>query len=143
MTNEEWAALELKLSHSWGSAKLRVDGFDLAAQVKQDKMRLVIAVYVNGVMKGVWLTQKTEEATRFCRPCTFALWSPSAKKKLTAGLSKSSIKKYFPDLDKKGTYYLPYWLSFSAFRRHLQKFNKSIEMMVDEDMPTTTEATSS
>jgi hypothetical protein len=129
MTRDDWSAIEESLSHAYGSAKVRVDGFEVSFQVLQDKMRLVIAVYVNGWMKGEWLINKTEEATRFCRPCVFALWSPSSKKKLTSGLRKSDIKQIFPDLDKKGTYYLSHWLSFGALKRHLIKNNKSIELV--------------
>lgn len=117
------------MSNTWGNATLQVDGYEIGLQVQQDKMRLVIAVFVNGWMKGEWLINKTEEAKRFCRPCTVALWTPSAKKQLTAGLRKSAIKRYFPDLDKRSIYYLSHWLSFGALKRHLIKNNKSIELV--------------
>lgn len=129
MTKDDWSALEKELQFAYGSAKLLVDGFEVSFQVQQDKMRLVISVYVNGWMKGIWLSQKTEEATRFCRPVTFSLFPPSKVKKITAGLRKSRIKKHFPELEKKGQYYTSHWLSFSALKRHLIANNKSIELV--------------
>ncbi len=92
-------------------------------------MRLVICVFVGGWMKGEWLVNKTEEATRFCRPVQFSIYTPARKKSIAKGLSKSAIKKYFPDLDKKGLYYSAAWLSFSALKRHLIKNNKSIVLV--------------
>lgn len=129
MTKEEWKALEMELQFNYGRAKLLIDGFEVSFQVTQDKMRLVICVYVNGWMKGEWLVKKTEEATRFCRPVTFSVYKPSDIKKLTAGMSKASIKQWMPDLSKKLVHYTSYWLSFGALKRHLIANNKVIEVV--------------
>jgi hypothetical protein len=129
MTKDEWTALGEKLSYAYGSAKIVADGFEVSFQTQQDKMRLVIAVYVNGWMKGEWLVNKTEEAIKFCRPVTFRLHRPSDVKKITAGIRKSTIKKLMPDLEKKGMYYTTHWLSFSALKRHLIANNQSITLV--------------
>lgn len=129
MTKDDWAALEMALGHAYGSAGILADGFEVTFQVRQYKMHLVICLYINGWMKGEWLSKKTEEATRFCRPVSFSLFPPSYVKKLTAGLSKSRVKAIFPDLNKKGEYYLPEWRSFRSLKRHLIANNKSIELV--------------
>lgn len=129
MTKDEWKALEMELSFAYGNAKLRIDGFEVNFQVRQDKMRLVICVFVNGWMRGEWLVKKTEEATRFCRPVTHSLYSPAQIKKLTAGMRKSSIKSWMSRLEKKFVIYTSFWLSFSALKRHLIANNKQIELV--------------
>ena len=129
MTKDEWAALERELSSVFGRAELAIDGHVLNLEVQQHKMRLHIAVFVGGWMKGEWLTKKTEECTRFCRPVKVGLYSPKMKKSIVGKFSKSAIKKHFPDIDKKGLYYLPSWLSVSAMKRHLIANNKSIALV--------------
>ena len=133
MTKDDWSALEEALSHAYGSAKILADGFEVSFQVMQDKMRLVIAPYVNGWMKGEWLQKKTEEATRFYRPVTVSLYSPSQIKKLTKGMSKSRVKTFFPGLDKKHVYYSSQWLSFRSLKSHLIANNKSIALVKPSD----------
>ena len=129
MTDDDWTDLEAKLCHAYGRATLLVDGFTVTLEVHQFKMQLSICVFVNGWMKGEWLTKKTEEATRFCRPVTVALFKPSDVKRLTNGLSKSAAKKMLPDLSKKGQYLTPEWKSFRSLKRHFIANNKSIELV--------------
>lgn len=129
MTKDDWAALEMELSHAYGSAMILADGFEVSFQVLQHKMQLVICPYVNGWMKGEWLSKKTEEAIRFYRPVSVSLYSPSQAKKLTAGLSKSKVKAYFSNLDKKHEYYVSEWLSFRSLKRHLIANNKSLALV--------------
>lgn len=129
MTKEEWAALGKELGSVFGRAELLIDGYTVNFEVQQLKMRLLIAVYVGGWMRGDWLLKKTEEATRFCRPVQISLYTPSRKKSIAQGFSKTAIKKYFPDIDKKGVYYQSAWLNFSAMKRHLLANNKSISVV--------------
>lgn len=129
ITKEQWAALEQELSSVFGTAELAIDGHAVALQVQKDKMRLVISVFVGGWMKGEWLVKKTEEATRFCRPVKVSLFTPARKKSIAKGFSKSAIKKYFPEFDKKGVYYSSAWLSFGAMKRHLIKNNTLISVV--------------
>lgn len=129
MTKEEWAALGKELGSVFGRAELLIDGYTVNFEVQQHKMRLVIAVFVNGWMKGEWLTKKTEECTRFCRPVPVSLYSPKMKKSIAAKFSKRAIKTHFPDFDKKGTYYLPDWRSVTSMKRHLIANNTLISVV--------------
>jgi hypothetical protein len=129
MTKDEWALLERELSSLYGSAELTIDGYTVTFQTGLCDRRLVIAVYVNGWMKGEWVVNKTEECKRFCRPVVTNLFKPSERKRLTKGFSKSMIKKYFPNIDKKGEYYSPHWLTFAPLKRHLIANNKSVVLV--------------
>ena len=129
MTKDEWAELERELSSMYGNAELTIDGYTVTFQTGLCDRRLVIAVYVNGWMKGEWLVKKTEECKRFFRPVVTSLFKPSDKKRLTKGFNKTMIKKYFPDIDKKGEYYSSHWLSFAPLKRHLIANNKSIVLV--------------
>lgn len=129
MNKEEWALLERELSSLYGNAELMIDGYTVTFQTGLCDRRLVVAVYVNGWMKGEWIVKKTDECKRFCRPIVTSVFKPSEKKRLTKGFSKTMIKKYFPDIDKKGEYYSPHWLSFAPLKRHLIANNKSIVLV--------------
>lgn len=129
ITKDQWTALEQELSSVFGRVELAVDGHAVTLEVQKHKMRLVIAVFVGGWMRGEWLSKKTEEATRFCRPVQFSLFSPSRKKSIASGFSKTAIKKHFPDFDKKCVYYSSCWLSFSSMKRHLIKNNTLISVV--------------
>lgn len=129
MNKEEWALLERELSSLYGNAELAIDGYTVTFQTGLCDRRLVIAVYVNGWMKGEWLIKKTEECTRFFRPITVSRYKPSDKKRLIKGFSKAQIKKYFPDIDAKGVYYTSHWLSYAPLKRHLIANNKSIVLV--------------
>jgi hypothetical protein len=129
MTKAEWDEIKQTLSFPWGAVTLLVDGFTLTLQVKRvSDLKFEIFPYVNGEFKGSWGLNKTEEAVRFLRPKTLHLYSPTQKAKITKGLSKKLIKEWFPDLDKKKTYYSWGWSSFASLKAHLIKHNKSIEM---------------
>lgn len=129
MTPEEWKQVETALSGSFGVAKLRVDGYELWLVIEQAKpLKYVISVYVNGWMRGEWLMKDCEERRRFCCPRKTRLYMPAQKAKLTKGLGKRAIAKYFPNIDHTITWYSSAWGSFSALKRHLLANNKQIEL---------------
>lgn len=129
MTNDDWKAVEKELSYVFGSVELLIDGFTVVLKVEQSgNLKFAIHPYVNGFFKGEWLTQKTEQCTRFMRPVQVAVYKPSEVKRLTQKLSKSAVKECFPNIDKKFTYYQWGWPSFAPMKRHFIANNKSIEL---------------
>jgi hypothetical protein len=129
MNADDWKKVETALQGSFGRAVLVVDGYKLTLEVQQAKpLKYVIAVFVDGWMKGEWLMKDCEERRRFCCPKATAVHSPASKAKLTKGLGKRAIAKYFPDLDKKFTWYSSAWSNFAGLKRHLVKNNQSIEL---------------
>lgn len=128
MRREDWKTVEQKLSGSYGSVNLRCDGYEVILQVERLKARTyVIAVYVNGWMKGEWLLGETEESRRFYQAKTVFLYGPAARKKAVKKLGKRRAEEY--GFLKSFTSRTPYWTSVTALRRHFQKHNQSIELM--------------
>lgn len=133
MTKDEWLLVKNKLSHPWGSAELLVDGYELVLQVQQVKtLKFTIMVFVNGVSRGAWYSGEAEEAKRFCRPVTKALYGPAMKRAATKGLSKSFIKKHCGYLDKTYSFCELHWPTFAPLQRHLIANNKVIDLVSDK-----------
>jgi hypothetical protein len=129
MTADDWKKLEAALRSPFGRASLVVDGYDLALVVQQDKpLKFVITMYVNGWMKGEWMMNDCEERRRFFCRKDRPLYSAAAKAKMTKGLSKRAVAKYFTGLDGKYTLYSPVWSAFAPLKKHLVANNKSIEL---------------
>jgi hypothetical protein len=134
-TKEQWEEVKGKLYTPYCSVYFLIDGYAVAAQVERDKMCLMIAVYVNGWMKGqdLWYGKErdvdkiTEIARRFY--CLKSKASRAAKdiKTLEKLLGKRECKK-------KGFY--DKWLTTSpwfgtagAFIAHLKKHNQAIQVV--------------
>lgn len=133
-TQEQWAEVERKLSTPFCSVYFLIDGYAVATQVERDKMRLVIAVYVNGKMTGkdMWHGRESEIdklpdlARRF-----YALKS--------RGRSAKEIKQYERAFGKRETrrlgiydrffYSLPFFSTPGAFIRHIKKHNQGIQIV--------------
>jgi hypothetical protein len=139
MTQEDWKYIEDRWGFSYSSIKLKVDGYDITLNVERSGMKLSMFIYVNGQFKGVDLSttgksigktepEWTEIATRFYRTVKKRMYTA----KYIKDMEKAFGKKY---LKQKGYYdcfqwiKYPWWLSFSSFKRHLIKYNKSIELV--------------
>lgn len=125
MTKEEWESVERKLCYPGAGVRLKIDGYNVTLQVMRDKMKMVIAIYVNGYIKGEWLMEDSDIRRKFYRCSKHSLLTAAEKKKL-ARKSKSVQK----EVQERATYYSfsAYWNSFRSLKRHLIKNNESIEL---------------
>lgn len=131
--DEEWAELKDSLSQ-WKSQKLKIDGYDISLRLEKVSMlELVIAVYVNGEIRGAWGLRKTDEAKEICRRF---FWQRSRYK-----YSKDT-RDMFVELDGKRKakkdgmfdrvdYWSPYFKSFETLKRTFQDNNDHIEWIND------------
>lgn len=137
-TKEQWDDVKHKLSTPYCSVYFLIDGYSVVAQVQKDKMRLVIAVYVNGWMKGqdIWVGPERdadnmpEIARRFYCLKSKAYRSAKDIKHLEKLFGKRDCKK-------KGFYdkwlsAQPYFSTPGAFITHIKKHNQAIQI-VDYD----------
>lgn len=130
MTAEDWKKVEDELGLIFGRVELKVDGYDLSLAIQSaGRLRLIIFPYVNGWHRSEWLMNDCEERRRFMRPVVTHVWPASARRKVTNGLSKANIKRFFPDIDKTFSSYAGYWPSFGPLKRHLIKQNASIDLV--------------
>lgn len=135
LSKEQWSQVETELSHVFGNVKLRCDGYEVTATIRQAKpLKLVIEVYVNGYIKGEWCIGEHEESRKFW--CEKKVWGyplakrTEAKKKLT----KRGLDQWHKDFYKRitescRTYYSAGWTSPAAFCRHIRKTCTSIEIV--------------
>ena len=126
MTKEQWEQAEKSLSLHYGRVEMKIDGYDVTIVVEPLKaLKNVLVVYMNGELKGKWLSEDCEERRRFFQKHTKNLLSRKEQKRL------AREKKAVREAVGKTTYewYSPYWTSFRSLKSHLIKSNKSIELI--------------
>ena len=119
MTKEQWKAVEQKvLLYPYTIAKLQADGHVLSLSMQRHKMRLVIVVYVDGKIDFNWLREDCEIRRKFFQQRKRSLLTQKDRDRLKR--EKKSIRE---EITAQATYYTysPYWTSFTALRRHLEK----------------------
>ena len=124
MTKEQWKAVEHKvLCYPYTSVKIRADGHVLSVIMLQNKMRLLIVVYVDGKLDYNWLLEDCEIRRKFFQQRKRSLLTRKDRERLKR--EKKSIRE---EITAQATYYSysPYWTSFTALRRHLEKNCESI-----------------
>ena len=124
MTKEQWKAVEQKvLLYPYTIAKLQADGHVLSLSMQRHKMRLVIVVYVDGKIDFNWLNEDCEIRQKFFQLRKRSLLTRKDRERLKR--EKKSIRE---EITAQATYYSysPYWTSFTALRRHLEKNCESI-----------------
>lgn len=135
LSKAQWMAIEEFLSIPFGHAKLKCDGFEITAQVRPLKgMRLVVAVFVNGHMKGAWLDGKDERCIKFYQKKTKHLLKADERKQALANSKNRYVNKvdrafFKHHAEAMYEYWLPYWTSPRTFCRHIQKTCQSIEFI--------------
>jgi len=135
MTKEDWKKVEDRLRFPGARASLRVDGKDVILEVRTDKMKMVIQVYVDGWVRGEWLdTKKSCPEQSYMRRHERFLWPKKerdAAAKFAKRWGKREAKKYMGDMDKKFVCFIPYFPSVSAVRTHYEKTFSSIELVTE------------
>lgn len=128
ITPADWSRMKANLSGLFGSESLLCDGYKLTIVRSQNKNRLGLNIYVDGVWKGKWMMEDCEERRRFHREIKKRLYSTVDIEKMAKGLSKraQAMLKKQPGLDRTYSLYSPCWTSFDALRRHLVKNNQEI-----------------
>lgn len=134
-TKDQWAAIEKELSGSYGRVELRCDGYQVVATVALiAPLRMGIAVYVNGWIKGKWFKGEAEEARKFHRPVKRYLYSAKkrdeAKKLAKRRYQTAETRKIYNDIATASfTTWTPYWTNAKAFARQLRKTCTEIEIV--------------
>jgi len=128
LTKEQWAAIERKLTSVFGSVELLIDGYKISLQIHQHRMRLSIAVYINGMMNFDKMSEGTEEQRRFLCPRKKYVYSAKYRKSVKR-MRKSLRETMGYDANRVWIHYWPWWTSFCLLKAHLIKNNESIELI--------------
>ena len=137
LTKEQIKELAEKLDSQYQRVYLCCDGYLVAAGMVRHKNKLVINVYVNGMIEGKWcevvnkVEELPEESRRFWRHSLRSSMKPKNLKYWEKAIGKRQCKNrgYY---DKRIIPF-PYWNTAMTFIRHIQKYNESIKVISYEE----------
>jgi hypothetical protein len=113
-------------------AKLLIDGYKILIGEIRIKNKIIIEVYVNGWIKGEWMSDKCEEGRKFHHHSLKQLHSAKFMRECHKGLNKKQIK----DFGIKQVYYpliTPYFPSIKAFIKQIESTCDKVEIMKEEE----------
>mgnify|MGYP000086112523 CR=1 FL=1 len=128
MTEKQWQDIQAKLTYPGMSIRMKIDGYNVALQSQYenaDRMKLVIAVYIDDKMDADMLKPENEVCLKFMCPCKKCILT----QKQIAEFSRSKKKQKALKDKYTYTYYIPYWSSFRRLKSHFIKNNTSIELI--------------
>lgn len=129
LSKQDVERIDAELASPYGCVVLRCDGDVVTIQVERTKPRRYdLIVYVNGWFKSEYLKESAPE-NRFYRPVKIKLYKPATRARLLKEFGKRRAAKFFPDLDKAGTYYMPSWITPAPMLRHFARTNKSVVLV--------------
>lgn len=130
MTKEDWAEAQAKTLCMFGRCELLVDGYHITLRMEPKTMyKNEIALYIDGKFEWKWCTEDCEIRRRFCRP---VIGSAIRTQKQRDMLKKLTKKDQAAAKERmRFTYYLPYWNSFTALKRHFIANNHSLALVKD------------
>ena len=128
MTEKQWQDIQAKLIYQGMIIRMKIDGYNVALQSQYenaDRMKLVIAVYIDDKMDADMLKPENEVCLKFMCPCKKCMLT----QKQIAEFSRSKKKQKALKDKYTYTYYIPYWSSFRRLKSHFIKNNTSIELI--------------
>ncbi|MDX1464100.1 MAG: hypothetical protein R3215_00175 [Halomonas sp.] len=131
---DKWKVLEEQLQGVFASATILADGHEVTLQKRLDGEKLVVVVYVDGWIKGAWMSvddqgEPKHPEGRFWRPMKRRAW----KLKQYKELKKVFGKKKADEMTALRTVAVtPYWNSPRTLISHLKKHFPDLEPKTDE-----------
>lgn len=135
ISKEQWKQIEAELSHTFGSVDLVCDSYRVSAVVKQaGVLKQNIVVYVDGWIKGEWMTGDNERASKFYRETKRYLYS--AKKRADAQVQAKKrgtpaiLREWFESVaTSQSSSLTPFWNNPKAFCRQLRKTCTAVDLV--------------
>ena len=125
LTDENAGQKDKKVEN--GRVEFKIDGYDITIMCVVEKpLHYCLAVYVDGKIKGEWISQDCEIRRKFYQKHTKSLLDSKQKKRL-----KREKKDFREKILKEYSYdwYEPYWKSVRSMKLHFIKNNKIIELV--------------
>ncbi|MDP1681056.1 MAG: hypothetical protein Q8L39_04700 [Burkholderiales bacterium] len=135
ISKEQWVEIEYQLSSIPGRVELRCDGHAVVAEIAGvGTLKQGIAVYIDGSIKGIWLKGEDEIARKFHRESKRFARSMKTRelyKKTAANrrLPKDVREEYARRAAQTYSIWYPWWTNVKAFRRHISKTCKEIDIV--------------
>lgn len=133
MLNREQKAFVLQqLESQMNTVELDCDGFKIWLSLQRYKMRLVVAIYINGCFKGAWLGLNSEHPeTKYLPLKRRAIYTEKQKAEIIKALGKREAKKTFPNLDAVYESRTSFFNTPKAALAHLIKVSEKIELVTE------------
>ena len=130
--SKEQKAFAIKELETYNHVQFKCDGYEISLKIQRHKMKLVVGIYVDGTVKGIWCTEheKHPEA-KYLAPYFINIYKPSFKQKIIKLYGKRRAYKEHPDLDAKHEHRLPYFANAIKAINHLIKVSESIELITE------------
>lgn len=128
--NKEQKAFAIKELETYNHVQLKCDGYEISLRIQRHKMKLVVGIFVDGTVKGVWCSEheKHPEA-KYLAPYFISKYKAAFKAKILKAYGKRRAYKEYPELDDKHEYRLPYFSNATKAINHLIKVSDSIELL--------------
>ena len=128
MTGEEWKIVEADLKIIGNPVKLTIDNYDITLTLGQiTTYKNGIFIYINGLMKEIWLTSECEERKRFLQKHEHNLYDNKTNKQISKMSKKRRAELGLDDRLKYVSYTL-YWTSFKQLKKHFISNNENISL---------------
>lgn len=132
LTKEQKAFVLKQLDMPLKNIELNCDGFIICLSLKRYKMRLVVDIYINGVLKGAWFSSKEQHAeTKYLPIKRRAVYTAKQKAEIIKALGKREAKKTFTNLDAVHEGRTSFFNSPKAALAHLMKVSETIELLTE------------
>lgn len=135
ITKEQQSQIEYELCGFFGRVELLCDGHKITAAVKGiGPLKQVVAIYIDGEIKGEWARGEDEFVRKFHRESKRYLLSKREREMAM----KNSTNRYLPkeyreyrkaSATKTLSFWYPYWTSAKLFLRHISKTCAEIEVV--------------
>lgn len=139
LTKEQWAKVEADLSHPYCPVTLRCDGHEIVAKVEREKgLKFVVAVYIDGYIKGEWMKGEPEHVRKFWREFTTHLYTAKSRAEAAKALKRRGLGRELREFyrntveAKTKPMWMPSWPNPKALCRHLRKTCTTIELLQPE-----------
>ncbi|XDF79243.1 hypothetical protein AAFX60_018975 [Aliivibrio fischeri] len=133
ISKEMWKKLEEEMSHMFVNVVFSYQGYEITVtRVREGESKTCLGIYIDDVMKGAWLLDKTEDKPSIMKEvcCTKQRhhYSPSRAKKLIKQFGKRRVLEIVPDIHDKYEYLMPYFSKASVLCRQYKKL-EGIELV--------------
>ncbi|MCF7451909.1 hypothetical protein [Vibrio sp. A1-1] len=128
ITKDQWKELEDKMTHDYVYIKFKYKGYELSIQrVRTSESQTALVVYINGSFKPIWgaIDRETDDRpsilTEVWKMRSMAKFKAKKIKEIEKIWGKRGVKKDWPDLYDRHTWYEPAFPKASVLCRQFKK----------------------
>ncbi|MBL4799815.1 MAG: hypothetical protein JKY50_20645 [Oleispira sp.] len=126
ISKEQWLATKEELSSFMPRLCFMLNGHEILIQKEGcGELKQVLAIYIDGKICSAYSSKDSDKYLSVSLDVwskkSVWLYSPSKQKAIRKRLSKRLVKEIYPDLEKKGFYYIPY---FTSIRTLIGQYKK-------------------